>query len=567
MTNKLTQHALTSVAILLASTGTQSHVLRAQETNLQGQVDEIFVDRDSPDSPGCAVSVMEDGAIVYKRGYGMANLEYGVPITPSSIFHVASVSKQFTVFAVLLLAEEGKLSLDDDVREYVEEVPDFGTTLTIRQLIHHTSGLRDQWSLLRLAGWRFEADVITQGDVLDITSRQTSLNFNPGDEYLYSNTGYTLLGVIVERISGQSLRDFTEERIFEPLGMDDTHFHDDHRMIVKNRAYAYGPTGGDDTLKIRIPDFDVVGATSLFTTVEDLARWDRNFYTARVGGRRVIDQMHTRGVLNSGQEIPYAYALVHGEYRGLRTVGHGGADAGYRSSFLRFPGQRFSVAVLCNFPSSNPGRKAQEVADVYLAGAFTEPAETELDADEAPEVPESDMNRFAGAYRRGLTDVVVVLRMADDKLIIGPTIEDGQVLTALGEGRFRVGTSDNVLSIESSESTGSPRLQPDNPAGDESYDWAPLAQPTADELAAYVGRYYSDELVREVEFVIRDGKLILKARKSDDVPLQPTFKDGFVFATGPGAYFTFLRNEHGDIAGFTISTQRVRKVSYDKIGQ
>ncbi len=163
--------------------------------------------------------------------------------------------------------------------------------------------------------------------------------------------------------------------------------------------------------------------------------------------------------------------------------------------------------------------------------------------------------------------MVVVLRMADDKLIIGPTIEDGQVLTALGEGRFRVGTSDNVLSIESSESTGSPRLQPDNPAGDESYDWAPLAQPTADELAAYVGRYYSDELVREVEFVIRDGKLILKARKSDDVPLQPTFKDGFVFATGPGAYFTFLRNEHGDIAGFTISTQRVRKVSYDKIGQ
>ena len=233
MTNKLTQHALTFVAILLISAGMQSHLLLAQETNLQGQVDEVFVDRDSPDSPGCAVSVMEDGAIVYKRGYGMANLEYGVPITPSSIFHVASVSKQFTAFALLLLAEEGKLSLDDDVREYVEEVPDFETTLTIRQLIHHTSGLRDQWSLLRLAGWRFEADVITQGDVLDITSRQTSLNFNPGDEYLYSNTGYTLLAVIVERISGQSLRDFTEERIFEPLGMDDTHFHDDHRMIVK----------------------------------------------------------------------------------------------------------------------------------------------------------------------------------------------------------------------------------------------------------------------------------------------------------------------------------------------
>lgn len=438
---------------------------------------------------------------------------------------------------------------------------DFGAALTIRHLIHHTSGLRDQWALLALSGWRFEADVITQGDVLDITSRQTSLNFNPGDEYLYS---YTLLGVIVERISGQSLRDFAEERIFEPLGMDNTHFHDDHRMIVKNRAYAYGPTGDDDTLKIRIPDFDVVGATSLFTTVEDLGRWDRNFYTARVGGRRVIDQMHTRGVLNSGEEIPYAFALVHGQYRGLRTVGHGGGDAGYRSFFLRFPDQRFSVAVLCNLPASNPGRKAQQVADVYLADAFTEPVKTDsLDPDAAVEVPESEMNRLAGAYRQPLTDVVLLLRVADEKLILGPTIEDGQVLTALGGGRFRVGTSDIFLKVEYAESNGSPRLSATSPFFDQSYDWAPLAQPAPDELAPYVGRYYSDELVREMEFVIGDGKLISKARKSDDLPLEPTFQDGF--AVAPRTYFTFTRDEHGNITGFTVSTRGVRKVLYNKI--
>lgn len=564
MATKLRQHAVTFVATLLVATGTQPHVLQAQETNPQAQVDEIFIAWDSPDSPGCAVSVMQDGAIVYKRGYGMANLEYGVPITPSSIFHVASVSKQFTVFAVLLLAKEGKLSLDDDVREYVDEVPDFGAALTIRHLIHHTSGLRDQWDLLWLSGWRFEADLITQGDVLDTTSRQTSLNFNPGDEFLYSNTGYTLLGVIVERISGQSLRDFAEERILEPLGMDNTHFHDDHRMIVKNRAYAYGPTGDDDTLKIRIPDFDVVGATSLFTTVEDLGRWDRNFYTARVGGRRVIDQMHTRGVLNSGEEIPYAFGLFHGQYRGLRTVGHGGGDAGYRSSFLRIPDQRFSVAVLCNLPSSNPGRKAQQVADVYLADAFTEPFKMDsLDPDAAVEVPDSEMNRLAGAYRQPLTDVVLILRVADEKLILGPTIEDGQVLTALGGGRFRVGTSDTFLKFEYAESNGSPRLRATSLFGDQSYDWAPLAQPAPDELALYVGRYYSDELVREMEFVIGDGKLISKARKSDDLPLEPTFQDGF--AVAPRTYFTFTRDEHGNITGFTVSTWGVRKVLYKKI--
>src|SRR5258705_4506707 len=218
----------------------QSKQGAAADKSITGKVDEIFARFGKPDSPGCALSVIKDGQIVYKRGYGMSNLEYGIPISPSSIFHIASISKEFTAMAIVMLAQQGKLSLDDDVRKYVPEVPDFGERITIRHLIHHTSGLRDQWSLLELAGWR-EDDVITEGDILDLVSRQKALNFKPGEEHLYSNTGYTLLAVIVKRVSRQSLRDFADAEIFKPLSMTRTHFHDDQSMIVKDRTSAYQP--------------------------------------------------------------------------------------------------------------------------------------------------------------------------------------------------------------------------------------------------------------------------------------------------------------------------------------
>ncbi|HWN97895.1 MAG TPA: serine hydrolase domain-containing protein, partial [Blastocatellia bacterium] len=321
--------------------------------SLTGKVDEVFAVFDKPDSPGCALAVIKDGRIVYKRGYGQSNLEDGVAISPASIFHVASISKQFTAMAIVLLAQQGKLSLDDDVRKYVSEVPDFGERITIRHLIHHTSGLRDQWSLLELAGWR-EDDVITEGDILELVSRQKELNFKPGAEHLYCNTGYTLLAVIVKRVSGQSLREFADANIFKPLAMTSTHFHDDHSMIVKGRTSAYQRTkqGG---LKVSIPVFDTYGATSLFTTVEDMAKWDQNFVDKTVGGEAGINQMLSVGLLNNGKRLGYAFGLSLGEYKGLKTVGHGGADAGYRADFLRFPEQRFSVVCLCNLSTSNPG--------------------------------------------------------------------------------------------------------------------------------------------------------------------------------------------------------------------
>ena len=336
------------------------------------QVDQVFAAWDKPDSPGCALAVMRDGEIVYKRGYGMANLEHDVPITPATIFHVASVSKQFTAFAIALLAAEGKVSLDDEVRPYVAELPDFGVPITIRQLIHHTGGLREQFALATMAGWRIGGDVITTGDVLELVARQRELNFAPGAEHLYCNTGYTLLGVIAERVAGKSLRAFCAERIFGPLGMRNTHFHDDHTMLVRNRAYPYAPAEGGGFMHGVLFSLSTAGASGVFTTVEDLALWDENFYRCAVGGQEVIAQMHERGVLSSGEQIRYAFGLWIDDYRGLRAVQHDGEDAGFRCHMMRFPEQHFAVAVLGNLSTLNVVELAQRVADIYLADALAD---------------------------------------------------------------------------------------------------------------------------------------------------------------------------------------------------
>ena len=288
------------------------------------------------------------------EGYGDANLEYDVPITPSTVFHVASVSKQFTALAVALLVADGEVSWDDDVRRHVPELPDFGAPITLRHLAHHTSGIRDQWAMLQMAGWRWGGDVIRQSDVLDLLSRQTALNFVPGSDYLYSNSGYTLLAVVVERVSGQTLRAFTSARLFGPLGMTRTVFRDDHTMLVRDRAYAYS-RDGFGRYRLSIPDFAIVGASSLFTTVEDLARWNRNFTSGEVGGPDVLRQLQARGALDDGARLSYAFGLVHGSHRGRPTIGHGGTDAGYRSEFLRFPDEDLAVAVLCNTDRAVPG--------------------------------------------------------------------------------------------------------------------------------------------------------------------------------------------------------------------
>ena len=426
--------ALLAVA-LLAGCGSAGDT--GSSSDLARGIDAVFADLDRPGSPGAAVSVIRDGEIIHSRGYGYAQIEHGIPVTPRTVFHVASVSKQFTAMAVTMLAAEGALSLDDPVQAHLEFVPEFEHPVTVRQMIHHTSGIRDQWQLLGISGWRLD-DVITTEQILRLMSRQRELNFVPGSEYLYSNMGYTLLAETAVAVGGLPFPEFTAARIFQPLEMDRTHFHDDHEHIVPDRAYSYRPvpTGDDGSVEgsgagpqpeytKAVLSYANAGATSLFTTADDLARWLDNFRHETVGGPEVMEMMTTRGVLNGGDTIPYAHGLCIGDHRGLRTVGHGGADAGFRTQAIWYPEANAGVVVLTNVANGNPGGRARQVAELVLAGVFPEgaPEEEEEDpsaaaASEAPPKPDAGtLAGYAGSYYSPEVDALYHLDVTDDGLV------------------------------------------------------------------------------------------------------------------------------------------------------
>jgi CubicO group peptidase (beta-lactamase class C family) len=333
-------------------------------------IDDVFAQFTAA-SPGCAVGVYKNGAIAYERGYGMASLEHDAPITPRTVFYVGSISKQFTAMAAALAMRQGKLSYDDPIRKYLPELPGYTDAIRVSHLIHHTSGLRDYNTLLAIAGRRDE-DAWNNAIVLRMTARQKALNFAPGSEYLYSNTGYTLLATIVERATDVPFAEFADTNIFKPLGMTSSHYHVDAKRLVRGRALGYAGRAGEWTLNT--PINERTGAGGVYTTVEDLQKWDENFYTGRVGGTTLLKQVQTPGRLNGGSALSYAWGLEIGDYRGLPTVEHGGALGGYRAHIRRFPSQHTTVTVLCNVASSVPAELARRVADIVLRGTFTAPA-------------------------------------------------------------------------------------------------------------------------------------------------------------------------------------------------
>jgi len=329
----------------------------------------VFAQWDRPDSPGCALGVYQDGRIAYARGYGIADLEHNVPITQDSVFYAGSVSKQFTAMAVALAISQGRLGADDDVRKYVPELPDYGRPITIRHLVHHTSGLRDVNTLMVLAGRRDE-DAFDNEAVLRIVARQNALNFMPGEEHLYSNSGYAMLALAIERATGTPFAAYADANIFQPLGMTVSHFHTDLSRLVPGRAYAYDRRP-DGSFALNSPQNERAGAGGLFTTVRELVRWDENFYDAKVGGPDVIRMLETPGRLNSGTELTYAWGLTVGSYRGMPIVEHSGSLGGFRAHIIRFRSAHASVAVLCNASNVRTGTVVRRVADAVLAGRFT----------------------------------------------------------------------------------------------------------------------------------------------------------------------------------------------------
>jgi len=517
------------------------------------QVDALFERWDRSDSPGCSLGIVLEGRLVYEHGYGMANLEHGIPIKPETVFRIASVSKQFTAMSALLLEQDGALSLNDDIRKYLPAMPDYGRPISIRHLIQHSSGIRDYEGITSLLGIADEDTYIEQ-EILELLARQRALNFAPGDRYLYSNSGYLLLGEIVERVSGKTLRQFVAERIFEPLEMRASLIRDDHTEMVENRASGYAPreAGG---FRIAHSYYDMVGDGSVFTTVRDLFRWDQNFYHHEIGGEDIAAYQHETLVLNDGRKMSYAAGLEIGEYGGLRFVAHSGSWVGFKAQLLRFPEQRFSVICLCNDESANPTALTLRIADLYLADRFetavNRPVVAQRDGD--PAAPAAEFAAREGLYREPVTHAIARVTAGDPGLLVdqgwGPS-----AYAPIGRDAFRsadrdVGFTADLVFAERKTAA---------PEGFQLVQFAELPlnferidpySPSPDELKEYTGIYTSEELQTTHQVYLEDGHLYLKYRRSPKTPLQPTLKDQF---TLDAMRVEFERDSQGGVSGYGI---------------
>jgi CubicO group peptidase (beta-lactamase class C family) len=553
--------AFTSVTLAAAQSERSSRDKSAEE------VDALFVQWAKPDSPGCALAVIKDGQIIYKRGYGMANLDYGIPISSVSVFNIASVSKQFTAMSIALLTKQGKLSLDDDIRKYVPELPQYQSPITIRNLIYHTSGIRDYSHLMSATGIRFQD--ATDDDVFKILTQQKELNFKPGEEYLYSNSNYFLLARIVKSASGKPLREFAEENIFKPLGMVHTSFHADSTEVIKNRVTGYSSQQGGP-FSVEITSSYHVGDGALFTTIDDLFLWDQNFYADKLsGGTQLIQQLLTPGTLNNGRKTDYAFGIDVETYKGLKMFGHDGVYNGFNGAMIRFPEQRFSVICLCNLMSIQSPRLARRVADIYLADQFRENRESEskiaLPEPKVVQVPEKELAAVAGAYFDSANNNFRRLYVKNGKLIYSRGTSESE-LAPLGNNRFiMLGTPDRVEISFKSPRLGAPlqMITVVTGVGTSTHDSVEPATYTTAQLAEFTGAYYSSEIDATYNITLHGDKLAVRRKNVDgETPMLAQFADAFS-AAGTGS-IRFTRNRQNQVTGFLLNTGRVRRLRFDK---
>jgi CubicO group peptidase (beta-lactamase class C family) len=524
--------ALAAVPIILSGQA-------AVAPSLEPKVDAVFAQWNTT-TPGCAVGVSTDGKPALAKGYGMADLEHDVKIAPDTIFEAGSVSKQFTAAAVLLLVRDGKLSLDDPVRKYIPELPDYWQRpvetsgegdgpppqgqrrvegpLTIRHMLNHTSGLRDWGSVAGIAGWPRTTRVHTHAHVLDIVGRQRSTNFTPGTRWSYSNTGFNLAAIIVSRVSHMSFADFTRTRLFQPLGMTQTSWRDDYTRIVKRRAMAYNSkSDGYHTL---MPFENVYGNGGLLTTVGDLLKWNENFVSPVVGDQSFVAEEQKPGRFNDGRAHGYGLGLFLGTHRGLREVYHSGSTAGYQAFLTRFPDERVSVAVLCNSSEAQATQFAHAVADVYLVDRLKPTAETAA-------LTAAQLQQAAGMYRSLVTGLPIVVGGERDAL------------------RGRTWSFDGRGGATATDPYGTT----------EAYERVEAAKPTADQLGLLAGTYSSDEAETSFVAAVERGELVLKQRPDTIITLIPLYADAF--KAGALGTVIFRRDASGRAAAFSVVQDRV----------
>lgn len=524
-------------------------------------IDSIFKDWDKVDAPGGTLGIIKEGELIYAKGYGMANLEYDIPNSSSSVFRIGSTSKQFTAASIVLLVEKGKLSLDDTLKGIFPAFPEYANNITIRHLLNHTSGIRDYLQIAYLKGLGND-DFYVDADIMEWLVQQSDLNFNPGEEYLYSNSGYWLLGQIVNKIAGANMADFAEEEIFKPLGMNHTHFHNDHTRIVKNRASGYAP-GNNDDYTISMTTLDMIGDGGIFTSIEDIKKWDDAFYDSEVLDKTFWKEMTKQGVLNNGEVIDYASGLMIDEYKGLRTISHGGAFVGFRAELLRFPEERLSIAIFANRADANPTRMAFQVADILLKDKLVEPIEKVVEEVEIsnPE-KELELKQMVGTYEiePGVTASITIkndsLNVLQNwnKSTYNLVKKKGNTFGIPGEENlsftftdFNDDRAQTLVVLQGSRETKAERKK--------EIDFSKV------NLNEYSGDYYSREL--DATYILKIENGVLKASIQGKEPsVDCTISEIDQFAMRYGL-MRFQRTNTG-ISGFELDSGRVKNLKFHK---
>ena len=527
------------------------------------KIDALFTIWNAPGSPGCAIGIVRNDSLIYTKGYGLANLEYQVPITPETIFHTASVSKQFAAYAIVLLARQGKLELDDDIHKFLPWFPDLKEKITIRHLLNHTSGIRDQWQLLAISGTRLD-DVITQEQIIKVLSKQQALNFKPGENWSYSNSGFTMIAEIVKSVTGQSLRKFTDSAIFKPLGMNNTHFHDDYTEIVKNRAYSYYRKGNAGFAN-SILSYSNAGATSLFTNINDMSKWIMNFYQPKAGTLKDIEQLVQKGKLNSGKELTYALGISVSTYKGWRQYAHSGGDAGYRTYITAFPDLKMGFIVFSNLGDFNPVGKTYELADLFIKDKINKGNAGVAITDTAMPIltDVSSVKNNAGHY---LSDAGVQFSfpLRDRKLywdrygrsdVLVRTKNDTFFVASTPEVKFVFNTKGRDTVVQQVWPDGERLLVKYIPAGNQ----------TDRQLQAYTGIYYCPELDTKFGIVLKDHELFLTNNKYDDIKLRVISKDDLVTDVWWMSHLKMLRDNQNQITGFEVNDARIMHLRFNKV--
>lgn len=527
------------------------------------KIDQVFATWSKPGSPGCSVGIGKNGQLLYERGYGLANLELGVPIAPTSVFEAASISKQFTAMSIMLLVERRRLSLDDEVRKYLPEMPDYGNPLTIRHLLNHTSGLRDAFLILELSAPEDE-----YGDRNDVIlkqlARQQSLNYKPGTESFYNNGGYVLAAIIVKRVSGQPLAAFADANIFTPLGMTSTRFQDDPSVVIPNRASNYYRQAGNWRFVPFGAQPGAVGNSGLSTTARDLLRWAGNLADPQVGSASLLAEMQKPSALTSAEGTTWGLGFEIGEHRGARFVGHGGGDRGIDNYFAWYPQQQLAIAVLCNTDNTGARELTQRIADFFVPAAPTE-QKAAIAAPPAPAVTLSSeqLEGKAGLYREagGDTFVRIFVRDGELRFAFGTGTFESLRLVPVSEARFTIGESTFALeftpparakvlrSFAGEKQTGTlERVEP--------------FSPSPAQLRAYAGVYASDELNAEWTIAGHGSTLVIRRLGNADTVVEPLATDMF---TTIGDFMTFSRDARGTITGLTLTSTGVRSLRLERV--